>query len=266
MFEVWNNASLHVVDSLLGWLLRLPSDVAILGVALISALIITLIRRFTTNQDLLGRIAHDKKRLRELARSADKEAKQRYRGTRSLVMLKALKAEGWPLLFSLLPVGLLATWCIFRLEYRPPTAADKITVVVETPITKVGLPIHLVPQDGLNTDGWVRAVEECKEEGRGDFGQAKWTLLAKASPQPYSLLFRLDKRSYGHPLIVGQTHYATPVDVHSDEVVTYVEMEPVRLFGVVPGIPALAFPPWLVAYLLLTIPCAVLVKRLTGTW
>ena len=89
---------------------------------------------------------------------------------------------------------------------------------------------------------------------------------ATAAPQPYTLLFRLDKRSYGHPLLVGQTRYAAPVDVHSDEVITYVEMEPVRLFGVVPGIAALAFPPWLVAYLLLTIPCAVLVKRLTGTW
>ena len=164
MFEIWNNTSLLVVDGLLGWLLQLPSDVAIIGVALISALVITLIRRFTTNQDLLGRIAHDKKRLRELARAADKETKQRYRGTRSLVMLKALKAEGWPLLFSLLPIGLLATWCIFRLEYRPPTSSDKIVVVVETPITKVGLPIHLVPQDGLSTDGWVRAVK--RTQGR----------------------------------------------------------------------------------------------------
>lgn len=266
MFAWWNDISLFVVDGLLGWLLRLPSDLVLIAVALISATVLTVIRRYTTNQELLGRIAHDKKRLRQLQRSSnDREAKRRIGGTRAAVMLKALRAEGWPLLVSLLPIGLLATWCIFRLEYHPPRDDEPVKVVVETPLSKVGMPIHLVPQDDLKADGWVREVRAVEEEGRA-VGIAAWTLRGKAATKPYGLLFRLDKRSYGHQLLIGQPSYAEPVDVHSDGVVTYVEMRPVRLAGVVPGIAALAFPPWLVAYLLLTIPCAFLAKRVSGTW
>ncbi len=40
-----------------------------------------------------------------------------------------------------------------------------------------------------------------------------------------------------------------------------VRLRPARLFGVVPGIPAVGFQPWLVAYLLITIPLVPLLKR-----
>jgi hypothetical protein len=35
----------------------------------------------------------------------------------------------------------------------------------------------------------------------------------------------------------------------------------VKLFGVVPGIPALHIPPWLMAYLLLVVPSVFILKR-----
>ena len=41
---------------------------------------------------------------------------------------------------------------------------------------------------------------------------------------------------------------------------------PLRLFGVVPGLPWLALPPWLVAYLLITLPAASLCKRFLRIW
>jgi hypothetical protein len=170
------------------------------------------------------------------------------------------------LLFSLVPIALLATWCIFRLEARPPRGGEAVLVTLETPLSKVGLPVHLVPQDGLKIDGgFVREIEAAGDNENAH-GTASWTVRGQASDGPYSLLFRLDQRSYVHPLMVGSTRYAPPVDVHSDGVITHVHMEPVRLFGVVPGLDAIAFPPWLVAYLLLTIPLAVLARRVSGTW
>jgi hypothetical protein len=267
MLEWWNHVSLLVVDGLLGWLLHLSRDAALIGVALFSAFLLTVIRRCSTDQDLLGRIAHDKRRLAELARSAtDGEVRARLRATRSEVMLKALRAEGWPLLLSLVPIALLATWCVFRLEAHPPQDGESVVVAIETPFSRVGAPVHLVPQDGLEVEGgYVREIQPVGE-GKDMQGLATWTIRGKAAAQPYSLLFRLEQRSYGHALLIGQARYAPPVDVHSDGVITRVVLQPVRLFGIVPGIEALGLQPWLAAYLLLTIPFAVLARRLTSTF
>lgn len=277
MLDWWNNASLFVVDGLLGWMLLLPRDAAIIGVAALSAVVLTAVRRYTTNQDMLGRIAHDKRRLRELLRgTTDRAARERIRNTRSQVMLRSLRAEGRPLLFSLVPIALLATWCVFRLEMLPPRGDEPIIVKLETPISKVGAAVHLLPQPGLTVaDGYVREVQPATdptlapggESGvKAAHGQATWILRGTPASQAYALFFRLDQRSYTHPLLIGQTRYAPPVDVHSDGVVTMVEMDPARLFGVLPGIEALAFPPWLVAYVLLTIPFTLVAKRVSKTW
>src|SRR6516164_1963701 len=105
MLHTWNNLSLAVGDFLLGWLLRLPRDLTLLMVAVFTALVMIGIRLMTTNQDLLRLAAEDGRRLRQLSREArrqgDKTALQRYKLTRSQVGLIKLKAEGLPLLVSL---------------------------------------------------------------------------------------------------------------------------------------------------------------------
>ena len=55
MFETLYSIILKISDPLLSWLLYLPRDVALLIVALGTALILTVVRRFTTNQEMLGR-------------------------------------------------------------------------------------------------------------------------------------------------------------------------------------------------------------------
>ena len=56
-----NDVILAFADPLLNWLLRLPSDVALLIVAVGTGAILTLARLMTTNQDLLRRCAQDKR-------------------------------------------------------------------------------------------------------------------------------------------------------------------------------------------------------------
>ena len=43
-------------------------------------------------------------------------------------------------------------------------------------------------------------------------------------------------------------------------------MRPVKLFGVVGGVEGLFLPPWVVAYLLITIPLVYVLKRLLGVY
>jgi len=229
-----------------------------------SAAILTLVRRWTTDQDLLRRVAADKKRLGALLREArkrgDRDAVRRLRATKPRVAMKAFRQEGLPLAVSILPIAMLATWCLLRLDYHPPAAGEAVEVVAYTPLSAAGHVMHLVPQDGLESDGWVKAVEAVTDDGP-PYGRASWTLRGAAAEAAHRLTFRCRDRTLYCDLIAGGRTYAPPVVDHGDGWVTELRMRPVRLLGLVPGIEAVGFPPWLVAYLAIVIPVVVVLKR-----
>ena len=148
-----NNAVVALADPLFNWLLRLPTDVALVIVAVGTAAIITFSRLFTTNQDLLRRCDQDKKRLKELIRQAkrqkDKEAVKRYRTTRNMIGMMTMKEEGGPLLAAIVPIAILGTWCFQRLAFVPPRAGETVQVKAYFPVSAVGELAHVVPQEGL---------------------------------------------------------------------------------------------------------------------
>ena len=102
MLETLNNFVLSIADPLLSWLLLVPANLAIIIIAIGTSAILTFVRLFTTNQDLLRRCDADKKRLKQLIREAkarkDKEAVKRHRATMGGVSMKLMRAEGLPLL------------------------------------------------------------------------------------------------------------------------------------------------------------------------
>src|SRR5262249_38510404 len=108
MLDIWNLLGVRLLDVLLGWLLLLPRSVAVVVVALATAALLTLIRKWTTNQDRLRRAAADMRRLKELKHAAtqvhDKDALARLKITKGRISVLKLKAEGWPVLAVLLPV------------------------------------------------------------------------------------------------------------------------------------------------------------------
>jgi hypothetical protein len=277
MLQNWDNLSLAVGDFLLGWLLRLPRDLTLLTIATFTALLMIGVRRVTTNQDLLRRAATDGRRLRQLAKEArrqgDKNALQRYKTTRSRIAFVKLKAECLPLVVSLLPIGLLATWAMYRLEYLPVKPGEIIELAVYTPVVDAGEVIHVVlPAHGVAVDGTpIRKVQAVKEEGQS-YGLATWNLRAEGRPEPYTLTLRIKDRSFERELLVGRRIYAPPVKDHGGEYISKWEREPYRLldwmpnFTGVPGIDAIGLPPWLVAYVILVIPLTLVLKRVLNVY
>lgn len=269
--NAWNALSLGLCDLLLGWLLHLPSDAALIAVALGTSAAMTAIRLFTTNQERLGRAARDASRVAALAKEAkaanDKAARQRFQTTKTMLAMLKLKAEGWPLLVSILPIALLATWAFHRLEFHPPKAGEPVTLEVNLPESAADQPVTLVPADGLvAADGWIKLAQVTAVAGQPPVAVATWALKAAASDKPYRLVVRLwdrgeDRfRSIERELWVGKTVYAAPIAEHGGEVRSMWHLTQVRLFGVVPGWGAF-LPPWLVAYLLLVIPSVFVMKR-----
>ncbi len=143
-----------LLDALLNWLLWLPLDVVLVLVALGTALILTVVRLKTTNQDLLHRCRADKTRLQALIRQAkrtgDIDAVARHRASSAQIGLKTLRAELLPLLASLLPIAALAIWSYAHLAYHPPRVEEPLTVHAWFTPAAIGEPVFLAPADGLH--------------------------------------------------------------------------------------------------------------------
>lgn len=276
MIETITAACLAVADPLLGWLLYLPRDLVLLLVAIGTALILTVVRIFTTNQDLLLRCKEDKARIKQLIREAkkrrDKEALARCRATMQGITMKTLKAEGKPLLASLLPIVLVATWAFCRIAYLPVKDGEAVKLRLYTPLSAIGQWAHVVPQAGLSAEGgWIREVKEDRpapstEPVPAANGVAEWVLRGQSRGEPYEVQIRLKGRTIRTELIIDGVHYANPPlrqygeDAASEVVeVALTEYKP---FGVVPGWDAAMMPPWIIGYLVMVLPLAFVLKPL----
>jgi uncharacterized membrane protein (DUF106 family) len=272
MLETINNICLVIMDPVMNWLLYLPRDVAIFVVAIATSAILTFIRIWTTNQDLLARCKADKTRIGQLMKEAkkdrDKEAIARYRGTTSLIAMKLMRAEGKPLLAVLLPVALLATWCFSRIGFHPPQEDETVTLNAFFPATAIGKLAHIVPREGLEADRWIARVEPTPDAIPGQEGEAVWKLRGKARPEdPYKLGIKFEGGTYEMELLVGSKEYSPNIKFFTDEgariTVGEVVLKPFWLFGFlhIPyGAVDLIFPPWVLAYLLIAIPFVFLLK------
>jgi hypothetical protein len=269
MIDAWNAFSLAVCDFLLGWLLLLPRDLTLLIVATFTALVLLAVRKLTTNQDRLRRAADDGRRLKRLIREAkgtgDKPAVRRYRTTRSLIAMVKLKAEGWPLLASLIPIAMLATWALFRLEYLPVKPGEEVELDLYTPVTVAGEVVHVVPEQGLKMEGtWVQQVRAVTDADP-PHGQATWKLHGEMD-RVYPILVRVKDRTLERELIVSRKTYALPVVDHGDDFVSEWKREPYHWLGYIGAIDALALPAWLIGYVVMVVPITLLLKRVLGVY
>lgn len=290
-----NDAIVKVMDYVVGWLLRLPTDVALITLAVMTSLVMVLIRKWTTDQDFLRRSDSDQKVQTRLVKEAkarkDKAEKRQHADLINLIKMRAMKYELKPLLWSLVPVALLATWGFDRLGFLPPAAGEEVEVRAYVPTTAIGTRHpHIAPVTGLEAlpgkdskvPGWVQDVVADPADANGN-GMAVWKLRGQASPQPYKLDIAFENRVYSTELLIGQKTYSKPVAALEGPppVTVELKMRKVKLFGHVPGLMegyhmaknlifrtndptdtgAEFLPPWVVAYLLVAIPMVYLLKK-----
>ncbi len=258
-------------DPLLSWLLGLPRDIALLIVAVGTALILIGVRVLTTDQDLLGRCQKDKVRLKQLIREArktcDKDAVARYRTTIGQIGIRTFKAEGKPLLASLLPIAILACWCWDQIAFMPLAPEEPIEVKAYFPVREIGKLVHIIPQQGIEVDGnWIQAIErDVDQKGKEvDNGVATWKLRCQHRDDPYALQIRYDSRVFAKDLIVDGRRYAQPIKFYDDDTVLCCEVDMAdheyHPLNIIPGFPGVFLPPWIVGYLIIVLPLSFLLK------
>jgi hypothetical protein len=263
-------------------------SLAILALALVTGGLLVIIRRLSTDQALLRQAAADGRRLKQLIREArrrkDAESVHRHRRVAAGVGMIKLKAEWRPLAILVIPIAVLATWAYQRLEFQVPRVGEPLEVRLVMPLSAAGEVTHLVPAEGLVArDGWVRTVTVVREvQGRmarvlawltrGRKGVpppralARWTVTPERDTGPWVLDFRYRDKTFSATLEAGGTTYTPAVLLLDEDVRLEFGYRENRLLGWVPGLPSMMLPAWLVGYLLLTIPLAMVLKRLAGVW
>ncbi len=286
MLEALNLWIVNAADWIFGWILYLPRDAKIFCVAILTSVSLTLVRKWTTDQDWLKRAATDEIGQNQLKRVAkkrgDKEAAKRHTDVVTMIKMKAMKFEGKPLLWSLLPVGLLATWAFARLAFIPPVANHPVEVRACVPRSAIGQKVHLAPEQGVEVVGkWIQPVVEDRRVVTtntwdmaglwiGDHfrGLCQGTIAAVTAPaptldgaavwqvivhdtQPHVLKFRYAGRTYEAPILAGTRCYAEPVTIFQDSPLQSIEvaLKPVRLFDFIGDV--WVMQAWIVAYLLI---------------
>jgi len=294
MLENFNLWIVQAADWIFGWILFLPRDAALFSAALLTSVSLTLVRKWTTDQDWLHRAAADGARLAQLRRDArkrgDRGAAQRHKDTLTLIKVKSMRFEGKPLLWALVPVALLATWAFSRLAYEPARLGEPVEVRACVPRSDIGKVMHLVPAPGIEVeDGWVRTVAEDRPaavSGAWDRagawigdrarkllrvpeapakldGVAVWKITVRDAG-PRELKIRYVGRTYSAPFVAGTRQYESPETLFEEAPLQAIRvgLRPVRLFDFVGGIGWLSLPPWLTAYLLIAIPLVTILRRL----
>ncbi len=296
MMESLNLELLHVADWIFGWILYLPRDVALISVAILSAIALTLVRRWTTDQEWLRRALADEQRQNQLQREArkrgDKSAAKRHTDVLTRIKMKTLRFEGRPLLWALIPITVLVTWAFARLAYVPPRVGQCVEVRACVPRAAIGQLAHLAPEPGIAVVGeWIQPVVEDRRllpdttwdtaslwigdrfrgllhganipvsSTPGD-GAAVWNVILHDA-QPHQLKIRYAGRTYEAAIRAGTCRYEEPITIFPHAPLRSIEvvLMPTRLFNFVGSIDWLFLPPWLVAYLLLVLPFMAILRR-----
>lgn len=265
-------AVVRIVDGLLGWsLVLLPRDVTLVGLALLTVSLMLAARKFLTDQDLLRRCRADLVRLKQMRRAAkgrgDRDALQRVSRTMVQVQWMQLQADLRVLAVSIVPLAALATWAVERLEYMPTRPGDRVTLTARFPLSSVSRVTHLVPPaeesgDKLESPALQSVALNASDERRG---VARWTVRTgtRGPARHVMLVVRHQGESVAHEIEVGTGRYAAPLRTHDGDrqIETEVDLRPYRFLNIVPGLAWLGLPPWMVAYLLLTLAIMPLAKR-----
>ena len=281
-FGAINNFVLSIGGFLFDWMLMMGQSMSVVVIGLVTSAILTFIRPWTTNQDLLGRCMADKKVIkRRLAEAKARKAKAKEDGDAEALAavkeeinnlrmvvgkigMKQSAQEGKPLLFALLPVILVFVWASDRLAYVPASEGEQVKVTAYFSTSAKDRIAYILPQDGLSEANgeWMKRIllQEVKENQVADC-EAVWTLTAKARPdKPYVLKIQYDDVFYEKELLVGSKTNSPPLEMYNEESLKVVKLGLTELkpFGFIPnlplGMPGTYIPAWMLVYLLVTIP------------
>jgi hypothetical protein len=257
-------------DWLLGWSLYLPATVAVAVVGALSALVVNVVQKYCSDQDLLGRARSDLKRLRERRKAAreadDREALQRLTGLSRRIGARYFAASLRPALLTVPVIGVVAMWTGSRLGFEPVRPGETVDVRAHFEDGASGF-AHFIPNVGITALGSAIAPVEVPRdgapEGRSDTRigrQARWRFLASGDGT-FPFVVRYAGRSYEVDVPVAGRGGRPPerVTVFNEQTPTRDQLQAVEfsLDESMPGAWWNVFGGWAGLYVLVAVICGV---------
>jgi uncharacterized membrane protein (DUF106 family) len=240
-----------VLETLFGPLLSISPFWFVLIISAGLSLLIVLIYKFTTNQQLMKRLKDEikelQKELKTLKGHPEKmmEVNKRMMETNMKYMMQSFKAT----FFTFIPIIIIYTFLSGAIAFDPILPGQEFSVTVSFAEGKEGFIDTYVP-DGLEVTG-----EDNKEV---DGGQAIFTY--RGDPGTYLITYEFDETTYGHEVLITNKRKYLPMEkkVNDDSITTiHTDLDKLivlNLFGWKVG--------WFGSYILFSILFSILFRRL----
>jgi len=232
-------------------LLSLPMLWVVVIMALIITFLITLIYKFTTNQNLMKELKNEMKELqkemKELKSNPQKmmEVQKKAMQTNMKYMSHSMRS----MLFTFIPIILIFGWMNSHLAYEPILPGQEFTTsVLFYDNVKGG--VKLTIPEGISASGKLdKTIEDTA---------IKWVL--KGNEGEYLLEYNINGKGYTKELLITKEQsYAKPIKIVKDKTVRQIsidnnKMKVLNLFGWKLG--------WLGSYIILSIIFSMVLRKL----
>lgn len=252
VFQALGNALNFIIDPILSPLLTLPPLWGILIISFILSLVISLIYKAVTDQDLMKRLKAEmkefQKEMKALRSHPEKmmEVQKRAMETNMKYMTQSFK----PTLFTFIPIILIFGWLSANLAYYPilPNEDFSTTLTLKDGLgTEVEL---IVPED-------IELASDAKQKVNSE--TVTWRMKGPAGN--YKLEYDVNGEFYEHDLVISPKmgEYATVEEAVNDNLVKSIKInnepiKPLKLFGWKLG--------WLGTYIIFSLIFSIVIRKI----
>lgn len=232
-------------------LLKLPMLWVVVIMALMITFLITVIYKFTTNQNLMKELKSELKELQKEMKELKSEPQKMMAVQKKSMQtnMKYMSHSMRSMLFTFIPIILIFGWMNSHLAYEPILPGQEFTTSISF-YDGVKGNVELMVPGGISSDGELNKIISD--------GEVKWVL--KGSEGEYLLDYNVNDKSYTKEvLITEEQSYAKPIKMIKDKTVRQItidnnKMEVFNLFGWKVG--------WLGGYIILSIIFSMALRKL----
>ncbi|MBI2135058.1 DUF106 domain-containing protein [Candidatus Woesearchaeota archaeon] len=239
----------NLLNPVFGPLLAIPTLWAVVLLSFLISLIITLIYKYSTDQNLMKRLKDEMKELqkemKELKSSPERAMKvqKEIMRTNGKYMMQSMRS----MIYSFIPIILIFGWMNAHLAYEPiiPGQGFLTKVTFEKDVNGF---IELSVPEGIKIDG------AAKKEIKGN--EVEWIL--SGSRGEYLLEYIMNGKKYNKEVVITENLYKDPLKKVNDGTVKLIEIEYkkkilLNLFGWKLG--------WLGTYIILAIAFSIIIRK-----
>ncbi len=248
-----------IVDTVLtpvfGWLLRIPSIVAILFLSLLLGLVSTLLQKYLTDQAKMRRLKDDTKKLQKQMKDAQKKGEHdkmlKAQQKMMPIQMDLLRESFKPLLWTMVPFLLIFFWLSVHFAFLPVEPGVPFTVTAAFEDGVSGNATLSVPE-GFTVDEPTKAISN---------GAAVWTV--KGPEGEHDLTLHYAGADFTRSVLVThEREYLPPVQqLHGS--VQSITIGNAKLLPLGPGFNLFGWQPsWIFYYIILSIPISLGLKKL----